>query len=157
MVVLLKAVRPLGVGRLSITSWCIVISYRCCSEDRSEKLKLEQVFDRWMDKGGLVFLLKYFNWHISCSTADVKLGPIHWTISFSWLTWPREVEMLSSHQPRYLGIAPSTTRYINFLENETWDNWTCTTRWSFSFSKSLSCNAMEQGLIEIACVNSTYP
>ena len=28
--------------------------------------------------------------------------------------------MLSSHQPRYLGIAPSTTRYINFLENEAW-------------------------------------
>ena len=120
MLALLKAGRPLGVGRLSITSWCIVISYRCCSEDRSEKLKLEQVFDRWMDKGGLVFLLKYFNWHISCSTADVKLGPIHWTISFSWLTWPREVEMLWSHQPMYLGIAPSTTRYINFLENEAW-------------------------------------
>ena len=86
-----------------------------------------------------------------------KTRSIHWTISFSWLTWPREVEMLSSHQPRYLGIAPSTTRYINFLENETWDNWTCTTRWSCSFSKSLSCNVMEKGLIEIACVNSTYP
>ena len=28
--------------------------------------------------------------------------------------------MLWSHQPMYLGIAPSTTRYINFLENEAW-------------------------------------
>ena len=32
---------------------------------------------------------------------------------------------LSSHQPRHLGITPSTTRYIYFLENEAR---TCTTR-----------------------------
>ena len=101
-----------------------------------------------------------------CNITDVEPDPRHWTISFAWLTWPREVEMfsLSSRQSRYWVLLPLhqvTTHLpsceLTYLTKHGYLLLPCFIHAQVSSKLfralntfSRSSNAMEQGVFEIA-------